>query len=156
MMITRNAFYKIIDIVGVWGGWGPTITVAWGLIWPKFGPARVTSCGTAYSALLVWCHIAQPTLLYLCDVMWYSLRCVTCVTSCSTAYAVLLAWRHVVQPTLHYLSDVMWYSLRCITCLTSCGTAYAVLLVWRHVVQPTLCYLSDATWYSLRCVNCLT
>jgi len=38
-MITRIAFNKIIDIVGVWGGWGPTITVAWGLNRPKSGPA---------------------------------------------------------------------------------------------------------------------
>jgi len=30
---------KLIDIVGVWGGSGPTITVAWGLTTPKSGPA---------------------------------------------------------------------------------------------------------------------
>jgi len=37
--IMQNAFNKIIDIVGVWGGWDPTITVAWSLTIPKSGPA---------------------------------------------------------------------------------------------------------------------
>jgi len=32
-----NAFNKIIDIVGEWGDWGSTITVAWGLTRPKSG-----------------------------------------------------------------------------------------------------------------------
>jgi len=38
----RNAFNKIIDLVRVWGGRGPTITVAWGLTRPKSGPVCVS------------------------------------------------------------------------------------------------------------------
>jgi len=36
--ITQNTFNQIIDTFGVWGGWGATITVAWGLTRPKSGP----------------------------------------------------------------------------------------------------------------------
>jgi len=39
---------KLIDIVGVWGGWGPTITVAWGLIRPKSGPDCAYTSIVAY------------------------------------------------------------------------------------------------------------
>jgi len=43
--IVRNAFNKIIDIVGVCGGWGPAITVAWGLTRPIFGPGSKDTYG---------------------------------------------------------------------------------------------------------------
>jgi len=60
----RNAFNKIIDIVGVWGGWGPTITIAWGLTRPKSRSDLAYALPVAFTWVFVFFSFYNPLVLH--------------------------------------------------------------------------------------------